>query len=55
MQGNKLYVSEPYQYDYQYFCDLSEYAGGAYYSEVLEINDKKYVCPRKWAEYTCAK
>ena len=46
VQGNKLYVSEPYQYDYQYFCDLSEYAGGAYYSEVLEINDKKYVCPR---------
>ena len=46
VQGNKLYVSEPYQYDYQYFCDLSEYTGGAYYSEVLEINDKKYVCPR---------
>lgn len=45
-QGNKLYVSEPYQYDYKYFCDLLEYAGGAYYLTVLEINEKKYVCPR---------
>ncbi len=46
VQGNKLYVSEPYQYDYKYFCDLSEYAGGAYYLEVHEINGKRYVCPR---------
>lgn len=45
-QGNKLYVSDPYQYDYKYFCDLSEYAGGAYYSAVYEINGKRYVCPR---------
>ena len=46
VQGNKLYVSEPYQYDYKYFCDLSEYAGGAYYLAVHEINGKRYVCPR---------
>ena len=46
IQGNKLYVSEPYQYDYKYFCDLSKYTGGAYYSTVLEINGKRYVCPR---------
>lgn len=45
-QGNKLYVSEPYQYDYRYFCDLSEYTGGAYYLAVHEINGKRYVCPR---------
>lgn len=45
-QGNKLYISEPYQYDYKYFCNLSEYAGGAYYLAVCEINKKKYVCPR---------
>ncbi len=44
-QGNKLYISEPCQYDYQYFCDLSGYAGGAYYLAVYEINGKKYVCP----------
>lgn len=46
VQGNKLYVSEPYQYDYKYFCDLSEYSGGAYYLSVLEISGKRYVCPR---------
>lgn len=46
VQGNKLYVSNSYQYDYKYFCDLSEYAGGAYYVTVLEINGKKYACPR---------
>ena len=45
-QGNKLYISEPYQYDYKYFCDLSEYSGGAYYLGVYEINGIKYVCPR---------
>lgn len=45
-QGNKLYVSEPYQYNYRYFCDLSEYAGGTYYLTVLEINGKRYACPR---------
>lgn len=45
-QGNKLYVSEPYQYDYKYFCDLSAYTGGEYYSMVYEINGKRYVCPR---------
>lgn len=45
-QGNKLYVSEPYQYDYKYFCDLSEYSGGAYYLSVIDINGKRYVCPK---------
>ncbi len=45
-QGNKLYISEPYQYDYKYFCDLSEYTDGEYYLGVLEIKGKRYVCPR---------
>lgn len=45
-QGNKLYISEPHQYNYKFFCDMSHYAGGAYYLGVLEINGKKYVCPR---------
>ncbi|MCM1154922.1 MAG: hypothetical protein NC392_06110 [Roseburia sp.] len=44
--GNQLYVSEPYRYDYKYFCDLSEYAGGAYYAAVFEINGKRFACPR---------
>lgn len=46
VQGNKLYVSDPYQYDYQYFCDLSEYSGGGYYFAAVEINGKRYACPR---------
>ena len=45
-QGNKLYISEPYQYDYKYFCDLSEYTSGSYYLGVFEIDNKRYVCPR---------
>lgn len=45
-QGNKLYISEPYQYDYRYFCNLSEYTGGLYYLAVYEINGRRYVCPR---------
>lgn len=45
-QGNKLYVSEAYAYDYKHYCDLSEYAYGSYYSIVFEIGGKLYVCPR---------
>jgi len=44
-QGNKLYVSEPYQYDYKYFCDLSEFSGGGYYLAIYEIKGKRYACP----------
>lgn len=44
-QGNKLFISEPYKYDYKYFCDLSEYSYGGYYSTVREVNGKWYVCP----------
>ncbi len=44
-QGNKLYISEAYQYNYKYFCDLSEHAYETTFSYVYEINGKKYVCP----------
>lgn len=44
-QGNKLYYSENGDYKYKYFCDLSEYAYGYYYSQVITIGEKHYVCP----------
>jgi len=44
-QGNKLYISEPYQYNYHYFCDLSDEAYGGCYSAVYDINGKRYACP----------
>lgn len=45
-QGNKLYISEPYKFDYKYFCDLSEDTYGGYYSTVFEIDGVRYVCPQ---------
>lgn len=45
VQGNKLYISEPYAYDYKYFCDLSEKEDRNDYSIIREINGKRYVCP----------
>ncbi len=44
-QGNKLYYSSYNNYQYEYYCDLSEYAGGGYYSRAIGIEDKVYVCP----------
>lgn len=44
-QGNKLYYSPEGNYHYQYFCDLNEYSGGMYYSHVITIQGKHYVCP----------
>lgn len=44
-QGNKLYYSAEHDYRYEYCCDLKEYASGGYYSTVIEINGKVYVCP----------
>lgn len=44
-QGNKLYVSEPDEYKYQYYCDLAEYSQNTQYSIVYEINEKLYACP----------
>ena len=44
-QGNKLYYSENNDYKYKYFCNLSDYAAGGYYSQVITIGEKHYVCP----------
>lgn len=44
-QGNKLYHSPENDYRYRYYCDLSEYSGGGYYTRALEIGGKVYVCP----------
>lgn len=45
IQGNKLYVSKPYQYDYRYFCDLTENDYVNCYLFTYEMNGKWYVCP----------
>ena len=44
-QGNRLYRSVDRDYNYKYFCDLSDYAYGNYYSSVISVNGKNYVCP----------
>lgn len=46
IQGNKLYVSEPYAYEYKYFCDLTDYVHSGDYNVVYDIDKKFYVCPR---------
>ncbi len=45
IQGNKLYVSEPNQYDYHYFCELSEDMYEKQYFAVCNIRGKWYACP----------
>ena len=44
-QGNKLYHATNHDYHYHFYCDLSEYAAGGYYSCVLELKEKVYVFP----------
>lgn len=44
-QGNKLYISEPFEYQYKYYCNLSKYGHGSYYSSVWNIDDRLYVTP----------
>lgn len=44
-QGNKLYYSPDNDYKYEYYCDLSEYAVGGYYSSAIGIDDRVYICP----------
>ena len=44
-QGNKLYHASDNNYQYKYCCDLSDYANGNYYSVVISINGKNFVCP----------
>lgn len=43
--NNKLYYSPKNDLHYEYFCDLSEYAGGDYYSGAIAYNGKIYVMP----------
>lgn len=42
---NKLYYAPDNDYRYKYYCDLSDYSGGGYYSQVITIKGKNYVCP----------
>lgn len=44
-QGNKLYYAPAGSGKYKYLCDLCRYAYGGYYSSVIEIGGKAYVCP----------
>ena len=44
-QGNKLYHASNHDYHYEYYCDLSEYATGNYYSRAMEFDGRVYVCP----------
>lgn len=45
-QGNKLYGSTCGDFDFTYFCDLSEYMYGDYYLKVVELCEKVIVCPQ---------
>ncbi len=45
-QGNKLYYSPNDDYHYEFYCDLSDYSGGDYYRQVIEVGGKAYVCPQ---------
>lgn len=45
VQGKKLYISEPNQYRYKYFCDLPEDAATSNYIIVSGDNGKWYACP----------
>ena len=51
--GNKLFYSPNDDYNYKYFCDLSEYAGGNYYSRAYQFDDIVYVFPQN-AEHILA-
>ena len=44
VQRNKLYVSNAYEYDYKYLCDLKDNTYGKQYGFVHDINGKIYVC-----------
>lgn len=42
---NQLFHAPNHDYRYEFYCDLSEYAGGNYYQQAIEIDAKVYVCP----------
>ncbi len=43
--NNQLYYSPDNDMNYKYFCSLSEYSGGGYYSRAFDYKDKIYVFP----------
>lgn len=43
--GNQLYYSPNDDFHYQFYCDLSEYSGGNYYTRAYAFGDKIYVFP----------
>jgi len=45
LPGNKLYYSPNNDFHFEYYCDLSGYAGGGYYSDIIEHEGKIYVTP----------
>lgn len=51
--GNKLYYSPNNDFHYEFYCDLSEYAGGNYYARAYQIQNTVYVLPRN-AEHILA-
>ncbi|BBF44132.1 CDP-glycerol:poly(glycerophosphate) glycerophosphotransferase [Lachnospiraceae bacterium KM106-2] len=44
-QGNHLYHSIKGDYQYNYYCKLSDYSNGRYYIRAFEIAGRIYVCP----------
>lgn len=54
--GNKLYRAYEGNYEYRYCCDLCEYTYGSYYfSWVISVLGKEYVCPSNAQEIVCLK
>lgn len=51
--GNELFYAPNNDYHYEYFCNLSEYAGGNYYSRAYQFDDIVYVFPQN-AEHILA-
>lgn len=43
--NNKLFHSPQGNFQYEYYCDLSPYAGDFYYRKAFEIGGRIYVCP----------
>lgn len=51
--GNKLYASPHQDFQYGFYCDLSEYTGGGYYLRAYRYGDTVYVFPQN-AEHILA-
>lgn len=51
--GNKLYAASNRDFQYEFYCDLSEYTGGSYYIKAYRYGDTVYVFPQN-AEHILA-